>query len=65
MSKTLYPYYDLEGNLIGEVPGVNVTCRTKDCENRGIEIEVPNIPDSDVMCGPCGAFLIRAEVVPE
>ena len=34
-----------------------VTCKTKDCENKGVKLEVPLYPGGAVVCGPCGALL--------
>ena len=31
-----------------------VTCSTTDCRNEGVPIDVPNNPDSLVICGACG-----------
>lgn len=38
---------------------VTVTCGTDGCENEGITltIDVPDIPNPQIICGPCGAPL--------
>ena len=30
-----------------------VTCRTEECPNENVEIEVIKSADGDVLCGPC------------
>jgi hypothetical protein len=49
---------DFETGETREVGGKFVACRTVDCMNQGVDIEVPDDPNGVVICGPCGQQII-------
>lgn len=47
-----------------ELELMDVVCQTEGCENAGITITVQADPiNPAVVCGPCGKWIIRPEVV--
>jgi hypothetical protein len=56
---------DFETGETREVGGTLVACQTPLCENRDVDIEVPDDPNGIAFCGCCGALLRRGPGFPE
>jgi len=39
---------------------VTVACRTRGCENRGVDLEIDAVDGMVVICGPCGKTIVKS-----